>query len=123
MACKVMVVDDEESMRDVMAALLELEGYDSVCFETANNIVEHVVEEHPTCLILDVFIGDGPNGEEALQLLVDAGVSLPVILYSSKDPGADQTTLREYAAMIGAYDYIAKPFDIDDVITSVKKYC
>lgn len=113
---KLLIVEDERSMREVLKILLEGEGYDVA---TASDGVEGI-----GCLDKDIFdlvITDvkmpKADGFEVLKKIRDIAPDTIVIMitaFGTKDSGIE-------AMKLGAYDYISKPFNIDEIRLIVKK--
>jgi FixJ family two-component response regulator len=121
MTCKVLVVDDERTIRDILFDFLSMEGYTVVTRSDAVGIRDIVEQEKPGCIVMDVAM-PWVGGDEATISLTRAGVRVPIILYSAKMSEAEDT-LVEYARTLGAVDFIKKPFDLTRVLTAIQKYC
>lgn len=107
---KILVVDDEESIRWVLGTCLEKAGYSVEYGETGSEALEKTNSEKFSLIILDIKMPD-LGGLEVLEELRTNGVDIPVIIIT-----AQNTVKNAIEAMKrGAYDYIAKPFDLDEV--------
>jgi len=112
---KILVVDDERKITEVLKAYLEREKYYVL---TANEGVEALRmarEEKPDLIILDLML-PGLSGEEICRRLRDEGSRIPVIMLTAK------TTLEDkvYGLGIGADDYVVKPFSPQEVVARVR---
>ncbi len=111
----VLVVDDEQLIRRSLALALEAEGFAVV---TAANGAEgraRLAEDTPDCAILDLRLGDA-NGLDLLREARERAPHLKAILITAHgDVDSAVAALR-----LGAYDFIRKPFDIEEVVTAVK---
>ncbi len=112
---RVMVVEDDASVRGLLIQTLELEGYVVVGFEAAGRGLDAALARPPDVLLLDVMLPD-MSGLELLRRLreSEAGSEVPVLLISALDDATVVEGLRQ-----GAQDYIRKPFDIDEVLARV----
>ena len=111
----VFIVDDDEGIRDLLAILIEREGYAVETFDSAESFMRgHVAQTH-RCLLTDVDLPD-MSGLELLEQLADKH-NLPVIVMSGR---ADQLTSVK-AMNGGAIDYFRKPFDGIELIARIKQ--
>jgi DNA-binding NarL/FixJ family response regulator len=114
----VVVVDDEPAFRELVSTLLAEAGYRVREAGTAHEALELVDEEQPTVVLLDVVL-PGMSGYELCRQLRDRyGASLPIIFLS----GTRTDTLDSVAGLLlGADDYIAKPFDPGELVARVRR--
>lgn len=112
------VIDDDQSIRWILERALTNAGYTITAFETASKALTQfkrsAPEERPSLILTD-FRMPGINGFELLKQIKNIDPSLPVIImtaYSDLD-----TTVQAYQE--GGFEYLAKPFDIDDAIELV----
>jgi two-component system response regulator FixJ len=121
-ACEVLsvyVVDDDEAVRDSLAALLEPEGFVVSTFPSADEFLKGL-EERPTppgsraCLLLDLHM-PGKGGHELLEFVTRHEKSLPVIIMTGN---ADERT-RSRAIAKGAANFLEKPVDADHLIAAL----
>ena len=118
-AC-VLIADDDEALREVLARVLAEEGY---AFDEAANgaqVLEKVALSHktrPDIVLLDLGMPD-MDGIQILQTMLEQGIDTPVIIITGRESGS----LVVKAMQIGAADYIRKPFaDLDDVVLAVNR--
>ncbi|MEO8444874.1 MAG: nitrogen regulation protein NR(I) [Gammaproteobacteria bacterium] len=112
----VWVVDDDASVRWVLDRALNNEGMNTRTFESADNLFEALRDEQPDVLITDVRM-PGTDGMEAMRRLVDDGYSFPVIVITAH---ADlDSAVAAYQG--GAFEYLPKPFDVDDAVALVRR--
>jgi len=112
----VWVVDDDASVRWVLDRALTNEGMNTRIFESAENLFEALKTEQPDVLISDVRM-PGIDGMEAMRQLVRAGHSFPVIVITAH---ADlESAVAAYQG--GAFEYLPKPFDVDDAVALVRR--
>jgi two-component system, NtrC family, response regulator PilR len=107
---KILVVDDEQSMRDFLAIMLKKEGHDVVTAENGTSALKAVQSEIFDLVISDVKMS-GMDGIDVLKSTKDISPETIVIMIT-----AFATTETAIEAMkLGAYDYIIKPFKIDEL--------
>ena len=112
----IMVVDDEPSMREVLELMLTREGYTVTCAENGRTAIG-LLEKNPYDLMLcDIKLGD-ISGLDVLQASKKCNPDTVVILISAY---ASTETAVE-AMNEGAYDYVPKPFDKDELMQTVAK--
>src|SRR5271165_5810229 len=102
---KILVVDDEPSIRKYLQTLLELDGYAVTSVESGREALERVQEgDRPDLIILDVLMQE-MNGLDTLRELMQVDRTLNVVMLSCSN---EVTTVVE-AIRIGAHDYLTKP--------------
>ena len=105
---KVLIIDDEPEVRDLLQEFLAGRGYDVLVAESGSAALGILGADQPDLVLLDVAM---PNmdGVETLKRIVALQPSMPVIMVTAN---ADIATTSKLLAM-GAVDYIPKPFDLD----------
>ena len=112
----VWVVDDDASVRWVLERALTNEGINTRVFDSADALFDALREAAPDVLISDVRM-PGTDGLEAMQRLAREGFSFPVIVITAH---ADlDSAVAAYQG--GAFEYLPKPFDVDDAIALVRR--
>ncbi len=113
---KILIVDDEESICEILQLNLQAEGYSVDVAYSAEEALKLNISSY-SLLILDIMMGE-IGGYKLLQILrsKDETKSIPVIFCSAKDTKDDTIT----GLNLGADDYIAKPFVAREVIARVK---
>jgi len=113
---RILVVDDEESIRWVLGKCLEKEGYEVEYGENGSQGVDKALTGNFSSIILDITMPD-MTGFDVLREIRSGGIDSPVIIIT-----AQNTVKNAIDAMKqGAYDYIAKPFDLDEVKITVAR--
>src|ERR1700735_1312825 len=108
---KILVVDDEPSIRKYLQTLLEVDGFDVETLSSGKEILERVgLGERPSFIILDVLMPE-IDGVETLRQLMQIDRSLNVIMLSCSN---EVTTVVE-AIRLGALDYLTKPFETPEL--------
>jgi len=113
---RILVVDDEEDLCEILQFNLETEGYDVDVAYSAEEALKKDISVY-NLLLLDVMMGEMSGFKMARQLNENPKTaSIPVIFLTAKDSETDRLT----GFNIGADDYISKPFSIREVIARVK---
>lgn len=111
---KLLVVDDERDIRELIGKFFEERGYDVSLAADANEALEKVKETHPHLVFLDIRM-PGMSGLEVLPLIKEKEPIIKVIMITAfNDP-----QIIEQAKKLGASDYITKPFSFDYLQTTV----
>lgn len=115
MSEKILVVDDEESIRSSLAGILEDEDFSISFAHDGLNALEIVRKNMPDLVILDIWM---PNmdGLETLKKLKEINPSLTVIMMSGH--GTIETAVR--ATKMGAFDFIEKPLSLEKILVTVR---
>ena len=112
----ILVVDDELSMREVLEYMLTKEGYQVTCAENGRNAIDLIEKGQFDLLLCDIKLGD-ISGLDVLRASKKSNQDTVVILIS-----AFATTETAVEAMNeGAYDYVPKPFDKDELMQTIAK--
>ena len=99
------LVDDDLTVRKVLARLLSVLGYRSVVFASAAEFLSAAATSEAVCLLIDIHLGETSGFDLARQLSA-AGFRFPVIFMSS----SDDDTIRERCMDLGCVAYLQKPF-------------
>jgi len=113
---RVLVVDDEESMRHMLSVILKKEGYTPVTAADADRALELLGREDFDFILSDIKM-PGLGGIGFLKELGERGQRAPVIMMSAY--GSMDSAIE--CMKLGAYDYISKPFKPDEVVLTIKK--
>lgn len=111
----VFIVDDDSSVRRLIAHLLTRSGYRVETFASANEFLEANCNSPVACLILDLQL-PGLNGLELQQRLIERGGLLPIVFITGH--GDIPTTVKAMKA--GAVDFLSKPFSEEALLTAVE---
>lgn len=112
----VMIVDDEESIRETLSGIFEDEGYETVTAASGEEGVRAAKESGPDIVLLDIWLS-GMDGIETLKELREEYPDLPVIIIS----GHANIELAVKATRIGAYDILEKPLSMEKVLLTVHR--
>jgi FixJ family two-component response regulator len=113
-ATLVSVVDDDESVRESLPALLAEMGFNSKTFPSAQNFLESGIADQTHCLILDIAM-PGMSGPELRRELVTRGYAIPTIFISAHAQFAAQPNVR------GAVACLVKPFSDNALLDSLRR--
>lgn len=116
MAYKILVVDDEVDLLEILSFNLEKSGYDTLTASSAEAAYDIIKEESQpfSLILLDVMMG-AMSGFELAKKLRDERVSTPIIFLTALDTESDLLN----GFKLGADDYIAKPFSVREVLARV----
>jgi two-component system response regulator MprA len=107
---RLLVVDDDRALRDVLRRALTLAGYDVRLAENGSEALSEVSSSVPDAVVLDVGLPD-LDGLEVCRLLRREGNRVPVLMLTARDAVSDRIDGLD----AGADDYLVKPFDIDEL--------
>lgn len=114
MRAKILVVDDEKDILDLVRYHLEREGYRVVGCGDGKSALDLVKREHPDLVVLDLLMPE-VDGLEVCRLL-RRDSAIPIIMLTAKTEEADKVTGLE----LGADDYVTKPFSPRELVARVK---
>lgn len=114
MSTKILVVDDEKPIADILKFNLEKEGYEIIVAHDGNDAVDLAESEKPDLILLDLML-PGRDGYEVCKE-VRKTQNVPIIMLTAKDSEIDKVLGLE----LGADDYVTKPFSNRELIARVK---
>lgn len=112
---RILVVDDELDLREILQCNLEAAGYDVDTAASAEEALT-LIDRAPDLLLLDVMMGGMSGFALAEKLRVEHASAVPIIFLTAKDTEDD--LLQGFS--VGADDYISKPFSLQEVLARVK---
>jgi two-component system nitrogen regulation response regulator NtrX len=112
----ILVVDDEEGIRETLSAILEDEGYEALTASSSAEALHVASEQHPDAVLLDVWLPDA-DGLVTLSRLKETRQNVPVIMISGH--GNIEVAVR--ATKLGAYEFLEKPLSLEKVLLVVKR--
>lgn len=115
MGNRILVVDDESGIREILQFNLERAGFEVDCASSAEQALEMLGQKH-SLILLDVMMGGMSGFDMAEVLRKERDNQIPIIFLTAKS--GEQDLLEGFSA--GGDDYIAKPFSIQEVIVRVK---
>ena len=110
----ILIVDDEQSIRDILVYNLKKEGYETIEAGDGAAAVEMAVSQRPDLILLDIMLPK-MDGLTACKKIKNA-MNVPILILSAKDEELDKIVGLE----LGADDYITKPFSVRELMARVK---
>ncbi len=110
---RILIIDDEPSIRETLAKILLLDGHDVVKAMDGRSALEIISKRAPDLVITDIYMPE-MDGIEFLLSLADAAPQIPVIAISGGALASADFVLED-AAQLGAVATLPKPFEIDQV--------
>lgn len=112
--CSIMVVEDDFDIREVVADLLTAEGYEVIIAANGREALDYLESRAPPCVILLDLMMPVMNGWQFLEMLrKDCRLSqVPVVVVTASP-----------SSVSGANALIRKPFDLDDLVRTVSRFC
>lgn len=114
---RILVIDDDESILDAISLLLEEEGYIVETTPKGEETYKKIDEFHPDLILLDVLMSGSDGREICKNLKQDKKTKDTPIVMISAHPSASRSVFE-----FGADDFLAKPFETEDLLTKIKKY-
>ena len=114
MKTKIMVVDDDPNIRELVRLYLEKEGFEVTCAERGDEAVKMFRASPPNLMLLDVML-PGMDGWQVCREVRKIS-NIPIIMLTAKDETFDKVLGLE----LGADDYIVKPFDMKELVARIK---
>ena len=113
MAAEILIVDDEADIRDLVAGILQDEGYSARTARNSDEALAAIVTRRPNLVFLDIWLqGSKLDGLQLLDAIKQEHPELPVVMISGH--GNIETAVA--AIKSGAYDFIEKPFKADRLV-------
>lgn len=118
MASEILIVDDEADIRELVAGILNDEGYDTRVAGDSDGALAAIEARRPGLVVLDIWLqGSRLDGLELLDVIHERHPDLPVVIISGH--GNVETAVS--AIKKGAYDFIEKPFKADRLILIIRR--
>jgi two-component system OmpR family response regulator len=112
---RVLVVDDESYITDLVATALRYEGFDPATASTGREALALVESFRPELIVLDVMLPDH-DGFEVQRRLTERGRRIPVLFLTARDATEDKVR----GLTIGGDDYVTKPFSLEELIARIR---
>jgi two-component system, OmpR family, response regulator MprA len=112
---RLLVVDDDRALREVLRRALELAGYEVLLTDSGAGALATVPGTVPDAVVLDIGLPD-IDGLEVCRLLRREGNRVPVLMLTARDAVSDRIDGLD----AGADDYLVKPFDIDELKARIR---
>ncbi|WP_417546621.1 nitrogen regulation protein NR(I) [Marinobacter sp.] len=115
-SANIWIVDDDRSIRWVLERALSQAGMQTTAFESGENIMRRLEREQPDAIISDIRM-PGVDGITLLSHIVEAHPDVPVIIMTAHSDLESAVTSYQ----TGAFEYLPKPFDVDDAVALAKR--
>ncbi len=112
---RVLVVDDEPNITELVAMALRYVGFDVVTAASGREALSSVVEFRPDLVVLDVMMPDLDGFEVCRRLRAD-GIRVPVVYLTARDATEDKVR----GLTIGGDDYVTKPFSLEELVARIR---
>ncbi len=119
MDSRIMIVDDEDMIREAVEILLETEGMDIVTAAGGEECLRHLKSGFTGVILMDIMM-PGMDGWDTIRKIVEQGLyegNVIVMLTAMDTPDEKMEGLQEYVT-----DYITKPFNADNLLDSLRYY-
>ena len=114
---KILVVDDDASIREVVCFALKKAGFETVTAGNGEEALTRFAAERPALVVLDILMPELDGTEVCRRLRAsDAGRATPIVFLSSKDDEVDRIVGLE----LGGDDYVSKPFSPRELVARVR---
>lgn len=112
---RILLVEDEENLQEAIKLNLELEGYEVEVADNGATALKKAAEQRFNLYILDVMLPE-MNGFEVCEKIRITDSDTPILFLTAKDTSQD----RVHGLKLGADDYLAKPFNLEELLLRVK---
>jgi len=113
---RILLIEDEKSIREVLKLNLELEKYEVTVAEDGLEAIQKIEDAYYDIIVLDLMLPK-VNGIEVLEKIRLKNIETPVIIVSAKDTSTDRIT----GLKTGADDYLVKPFEFEELLLRIQK--
>lgn len=112
---RLLVVDDEPNIRDLLAASLRFAGFEVATAANGNEAIKQVGEQKPDLIVLDIMMPD-MDGFTVLRRIRSMGDDVPVVFLTARDDMDDKVK----GLTSGGDDYVTKPFSLEEVVARIR---
>ncbi|MGZ4149104.1 MAG: response regulator transcription factor [Actinomycetota bacterium] len=112
---RVLVVDDERNITDLVVTALRYERFEAVAAADGREALKLVDSFHPDLVVLDVMLPD-LDGFQVQQRLAERGERIPVLFLTARDATEDKVR----GLTIGGDDYLTKPFSLEELVARIR---
>ncbi len=116
MGFRVLIIDDESTLRESLQVALSACGYEVQTARTGEEGLAFFARENPDLILLDHWL-PGINGDQVLQKIKEADPEIPVIIMTAQG----SVDLAVQSMKMGAFDFLVKPFELDQIEALVQK--
>jgi two-component system, OmpR family, response regulator len=112
---RILVVDDEDSITELVSTVLRYEGFEVECAADGHSAVRAADAFRPDLIVLDVMLPD-LDGFEVYRRVTSSRPRVPVLFLTARDTPGD----RVRGLTLGADDYVGKPFSLEELVARVR---
>ena len=112
---RLLVVEDEPNILELLAASLRYAGFDVVTAAAGSEAVQAAQRHRPDLIVLDVMLPD-MDGFDVIRRLRGGGAQIPVVFLTARDSTEDKIR----GLTLGGDDYVTKPFSLEEVIARIR---
>ena len=112
---RLVVVDDEPSIRDLLVASLHFAGFEVTTAASGSEAIEVIEKTKPDLIVLDVMLPD-IGGFTVTSRIRQEGIEAPVLFLTARDDTQDKVM----GLTVGGDDYVTKPFSLEEVVARIK---
>lgn len=112
----ILIADDDQSIRSLLQNFLESEGFRTMEAKSGRDVIPSVTKHRPDAVIMDVRM-PGMSGLEVLDQMKRLNIDISVLMMTAY--GTSSVAIE--AIQRGAYDYVTKPFELDDLLATVRR--
>jgi DNA-binding response OmpR family regulator len=114
---KILIVDDNRDILELLKLILEMEGYNVSCLDDGSQLEDTIISYHPDLILLDIMLGPIDGRDLCRNLKGDPVTNqIPIIMIS-----ASHGTLSLAEKQCSADAFIPKPFEIDTLVSNVSQ--
>ena len=111
---KVLVVDDEPNIRDLLSASLRIAGHQVATAANGTDAINMITDTKPDIVLLDVMLPD-ISGFGVTKKIRGMGIEVPILFLTARDDTEDKIT----GLTVGGDDYVTKPFSLDEIMARI----
>ena len=111
---KVLVVDDEPNIRDLLSASLRFAGHQVATAANGTDAINMITDTKPDIVLLDVMLPD-MSGFGVTKKIRGMGIEVPILFLTARDDTEDKIT----GLTVGGDDYVTKPFSLDEIMARI----
>jgi len=114
---KILIADDDADILDAMQLILEMHNYQVETVREGKKVVSKMQTSQPDLVLLDIWMSGVSGLDICQEIKKEKGIQrIPVILVSASGD------IRKNSKEVGAADFIAKPFEMEQLVAKVRKY-
>jgi len=113
-ALKILVVDDEPNIRDLLSASLRFAGHQVATSANGTDAIQKIIDQQPDIVLLDVMLPD-VSGFGVTKKIRSLGIETPILFLTARDDTEDKVT----GLTVGGDDYVTKPFSLDEIMARI----